>query len=77
MTEFGVCIAEFNNSNIKVTDIIKCSSYKDAMKTYISKAIDEECKLRDDIWLVYIDGNEIIQFEQFTRKVKSQRVKIN
>ena len=84
MSDFGVCICDgldytygkIDKENIKIEKLDYCNSYEDAVKKYIELAFTGSMSLDKKVWLVFIEGDDIVQFEQLERKVRCKVVPI-
>ena len=78
MTIFGVCNCDLNLYEPKVENLITFDSYDDAYNYYMNQLNKQKTgyALLKDLWIVYIDNNHIVQFDQLTMISKTKFIKI-
>ena len=78
MTKFGVCICNnIEAYTIKVSNLEVFDNYDDAYSYYLEKAYRDVNILNSNVWLVFIEDNRIVQFEQLTMRIKCKIVDID
>ena len=83
---FGVCTCnDINAYEPKITNLVQFDDYNSALQYYkkyylLTENQDDldidKCNLKDNIWLVYIQNNALIQFEQLTWNIKCKYITI-
>lgn len=72
---YGIC--EFNiEYDDKPKRLVKFETYEKARKYYIKEYVIHERYIDDDIWIVWIDGDKIIQFEQFIPHTRTKTIQL-
>ena len=77
MYKFGVCNYDFDLPKPKVEDLQIFDTYEDAYDNYIEHCIAGANGHPDKTeWIVWIDGDELIQFDRFETVTKSTKIRI-
>lgn len=77
MNEFGVCNYDFNVYDPKVENLKRFESYEDAFEYYyqmVRKGESYPYAWDSTLWLVWIEGDRITQFEQLKENVRCRLV---
>ena len=79
MNCFGVCNYDFDALYPEVVDLKKFDSWEDAYKEYaerMKKYDNYPYSWDNSLWIVWIEDNKLIQFEQLNRKTKCKTVSL-
>ena len=78
MNTYGVCNCNLNSYEHKIENLVKFDSYDDAYSYYIQQLEKQKIGyvLPKNLWIVYIDNNHIVQFDQLTMISKTKFIKI-
>ena len=78
MYKYGVCNYDMDAYNPLVKNLALADSYEDARKYYMDNMfIPNTYRIDPTLWIVWIEGNSIIQFEQLTTKVRTKIVDLD
>ena len=75
MTQYGVCSCDLNDLDIKIQDLRIYRTYEDAFASYLDELMiysRNHANLPKMFYLVHIEDNKIIQFEQFYKASTSK-----
>ena len=79
MNKFGVCNYNNNAYIPQVTNLIQFDTYDEAFDNYIEKYIQytkNEPIKTSTLWIVWIEDNKIIQFEQLMKNIRCKIVNL-
>lgn len=77
--KFGVCYYDMDVYEPKVEDLHVYNTYDDAFCSYLDEIVKGFSKSHlfpKDLWVVFIKGDTIVQFERIETYTKSELVKI-
>ena len=77
MNKFGVCNYDFNVYESKVKNLQRFKTYKEAFEYYFKEVRKGEgypYAWDSTLWIVWIEGDRIIQFEQLKENVRCRLV---
>lgn len=75
MSKFGVCVCNFNEYDPKIENLVQFDRYEDACKYYMEQIADMR-NVPDCLWVVFIENDEIVQFERLQNLIKCKRILI-
>ena len=71
MHSFGICNYDFESYEPKMENLVEFSSYDEAYYAYLYKITHDVAGYYDKtLWIVWIEDNKIIQFEQLIKNTK-------
>lgn len=79
MNKFGVCNYDFDACEPKVENLIVFDSYEEAFSHYMEKVTKDEhypYTLDKTLWYVWVEENQITQFEQLSTKTRCRLIKL-
>lgn len=75
MNRFGVCYYDFEAYEPKIENLVEFSTYDEAYYDYLHKITEDTVGYPDrTLWIVWIEDNRIIQFEQLVNNTKCRIV---
>ena len=80
MNKFGVCNYNIDSYISKVENLECFDTYEDAFEYYIKQLMkyhNYPYTYDDTLWIVWIEDDTIVQFQQLADKTKVKLVKIN
>lgn len=75
---FGVCECDLDYCKPKVENLVKFHTFDDAYSYYITKlSSTNDYFLLKNLWIVYIENDTIIQFEQLKTHIITKTMQID
>ena len=79
INKFGVCNYDFNAYKSEVKNLVQFETFEEAFDYYMEKLSEYEnypynVGYDNDLWIVWIEGDRIIQFEQLKENVRCRLV---
>ena len=72
---YGVCEFDVDYDD-KPKHLVKFETYEEARIHYIKEYVMHKHYIDDDIWIVWIDGDKIVQFDQLIPHTRTKIVQL-
>lgn len=72
---YGVCEFDVDYDD-KPKRLVKFETYEEARIHYIKEYVIHKHYIDDDIWIVWIDDDKIIQFDQFVPHTRTKIIQL-